>query len=135
MSIAALVGAIGQLTMKYAAVVVKEDGVTLLTGGLFFLAFSLYGLVMLLFLQGLKHGRELSTTYPVYSLTFPFAAALGWLVFAEVMDLMQWVGLTLICAGVGVMNIPEKRRQEPQSQGDSQVGFEVQGTSDGSGNE
>lgn len=108
MAVAALLGATGQLIMKYAGGLIGESGLTPLSGGLCLLVFCLYGGVMMLFMQGLKHGRELSTTYPVYSLTFPFAAILSGIFFGEVLHYAEWGGLALICAGVGVMNIPER---------------------------
>lgn len=111
MILAAFLGAVGQLIMKQAAMLMRADGVTLWVAFAATGAFCLYGIVMLLFLQGLRHGRELSTTYPVYSLTFPFAAVLAWVFYGEVFEPIQWLGLLSICTGVGVMNLPKSRKQ------------------------
>jgi drug/metabolite transporter (DMT)-like permease len=110
MALAAFLGAAGQLVMKLIATVLNDQGLTLGVVLLGSLVFSVYGGIMWLFLQGLRHGRELSTTYPVYSLTFPFAALLGWLTYGEEVSLGQWAGLLLVCAGVALMNKPPKPR-------------------------
>jgi drug/metabolite transporter (DMT)-like permease len=104
MSVAALIGAIGQAVLKYSSISYKENGLSITVITISIFAFCLYGLVMLLFLNGLKHGRQLSTTYPIYSLTFPLASVISCFAYDETISTAQWIGFIVICGGVGLIN-------------------------------
>ena len=101
-----VLGAVGQLIMKIVGQDLAESGFSLGAGLWLFVVFCLYGGVMGLFTQGLKHGRELSTTYPVYSLTFVWAAIIGFVYLGERLAFEQLVGIAVICMGVALINMP-----------------------------
>lgn len=114
MTLAALLGAVGQLIMKLVGQDLAARGLTLGSGLSLLVVFLLYGGVMGLFMIGLKHGRELSTTYPVYSLTFVWAAILGFMFLDERLLTVQIIGIAVICGGVALINMPALgRKREP----------------------
>lgn len=106
MTVAALLGAVGQLIMKLVGQDLASQGLSLVSVIWLLVVFLLYGGVMGLFMVGLKHGRELSTTYPVYSLTFVWAAVLGYLFLDERLLTVQLIGIAVICGGVALINMP-----------------------------
>lgn len=117
MTLAALLGAVGQLIMKLVGQDLAASGLTLGSVLWLLVVFLLYGGVMGLFMVGLKHGRELSTTYPVYSLTFVWAAVLGFLFLDERLLTVQIVGIAVICGGVALINMPPiGRNREPEQE-------------------
>ena len=109
MALAALLGAVGQLIMKLVGQDLAAHGFSLQTGLWFLAVFGLYGGVMVLFMKGLQLGREMSTTYPAYSLTFVWAALLAYFVLGETLHFLQIVGIIVICAGVALINMPKIR--------------------------
>jgi drug/metabolite transporter (DMT)-like permease len=106
MTLAALLGAVGQLIMKLVGQDLAVRGLTVGSMVWLLVVFLLYGGVMGLFMIGLKHGKELSTTYPVYSLTFVWAAILGFLFLDERLLVIQITGIAVICGGVALINMP-----------------------------
>lgn len=114
MTLAALLGAVGQLIMKLVGQDLAARGLTLGSGLSLLVVFLLYGGVMGLFMIGLKHGRELSTTYPVYSLTFVWAAILGFMFLDERLLTVQIIGIAVICGGVALINMPALGRKREQ---------------------
>lgn len=116
MTLAALLGAVGQLIMKLVGQDLGEQGLTHGSVVWLLVVFLLYGGVMGLFMVGLRHGRELSTTYPVYSLTFVWAALLGFWFLDERLLMVQLFGIAVICGGVALINMPALGRRSGQGE-------------------
>ena len=101
--IAALVGAAGQYFYK-------KGGVILASGGKFFnlptiVGIVLFCIVMLFFVLAYKMGGKISIVYPFYATTFVWGALIGYLFEKEPFNLLGFVGLLLVVAGVSVMAV------------------------------
>ena len=103
--IASVLGAVGQFLYK-AAAEHAEGGMlsTLLTwraaGGM-----ACYVAVMVLFLVAFKKGGAVSVLYPIYALTFVWAAIIGRMAYGEAIHPINVAGMAALAVGMCLMGL------------------------------
>ncbi|MBE1446251.1 multidrug transporter EmrE-like cation transporter [Paenibacillus sp. OAS669] len=103
-----LLGASGQILMKWGVDGVKPAGAALLTWtGLkaywpVIAGIGSYGLSSIFWLLALKQ-FPLSTAYPMISLSYILVMVLSFFLFQETLSVQKWCGAILISAGVLVI--------------------------------
>ena len=109
------IGTIGQLLLKHVMTGIGPLGAAeisspsqvilrLLANPLFLVAVVLYGLGFVLWLVVLSK-LELSYAYPILALSYCLVPLLSRLIFAEPVSPMRWIGIAIICCGVGVVGL------------------------------
>ncbi len=91
---------VGANRMQPASIVDTILGI--LTNVPLIVAYSFYGVSLILLTLALRHG-ELSSTYPIIALTYVWVAILSVLIFHEAMNPLKIAGLVTIVAGVAVL--------------------------------
>ena len=102
--LASLIGAFGPILLKKASsgklssinAIMKNYP---LLGGI-----ALYAIGTLLFVPALK-GGDLSILYPFVALTYVWVSLLSMKFLGEKMNLVKWIGITLIIVGVSFIGI------------------------------
>lgn len=100
-----LLGASGQVLMKWGIETGKSAGATLSAGmnwaGMWPIAAGLasYGLSSVFWLLALKR-FPLSTAYPMVSMSYILVMALGYFLFNETISMQKWFGVAFISVGV-----------------------------------
>ncbi len=109
------IGTVGQLLLKHVMKSVGPVGTAhlasakqivfrLLGNPLFIAAVGLYFVGFLVWLVVLSK-LELSYAYPILALSYCLVPLLSHIVFGEQVSLMRWVGIGIICCGVGIVGI------------------------------
>lgn len=107
------IGTVGQLLLKHVMKSVGPIGTVdlasanhivprLLGNPLFIAAVALYCLGFLVWLVVLSK-LELSYAYPILALSYCMVPLLSHMLFGEQVSLMRWVGIGIICCGVGIV--------------------------------
>jgi multidrug transporter EmrE-like cation transporter len=107
--IAVVLGAVGQICLKYGVGLVKEFGpvgartIISVVRAVFtpyvFLGFLFYGLSSVFWLLVLQRS-ELSYLYPMIAVGYVVVVFLSWVIFHDHVGAMRLAGVALICAGV-----------------------------------
>ena len=96
-----ILGAIGQGFFKVASEKVSiKDPMTWLGNWKLIVGLGFYGLATALFIIALKHGKELSTLYPVIAMSYVWVLIISRYYFHEKVGVMNWVGIAVIVMGV-----------------------------------
>jgi multidrug transporter EmrE-like cation transporter len=113
---AAVLGAAGQYLIKAGTDRAAPGIAALLFSPWLWLGIACYTGVMFMFTQAFRHGGAVTVLYPVYSSTFIWAAALGWLVYQQPIRPIHVLGMALLIAGMYFMGIGnESAREGPRS--------------------
>lgn len=103
-----LLGAAGQILIKYGAIALKGSSPLAMLMNLPLMAgYSLYGLMTVLFVFALKD-EELSILYPIISLTYVWVTALSMYFFHEALNGFKIAGVLVIVLGVAVLGRSKK---------------------------
>ena len=105
--ITTLLTAGGQIFFKLASKTIAPTITGFLLNYFMWIGFILYGSGFLLLILGLKEG-ELSTLYPMISLSYVWVLLLSFAVFGEIITWIQATGFLLIILGVGIMGANRK---------------------------
>lgn len=102
-----LLAAVSQILIKIGANHLPEAGlqhtvVAAATSVPLIVGYALYGLMTLVFIFALRD-EELSTLFPIISLTYVWVAWLSFYFFHEAMNAAKWFGITVIVIGVAVL--------------------------------
>ena len=100
-------GAAAQVLMKVGAGKIQTTSITeavlgLLTNVPLITAYACYGINLILLTLALRHG-ELSSIYPIISVTYVWVGILSVLIFNEAMTPLKIAGLATIVLGVAVL--------------------------------
>ncbi len=101
---ATLVGAFGPILLKKASAKKLSNIKSLMSNYHLFGGVFLYGLGTLLFIPALK-GGDLSILYPFVALTYIWVSLLSVKFLGEKMNLIKWMGISLIIVGVSFIGI------------------------------
>lgn len=99
--VAAFFGAFGQYSYKLGAAKLKTTPIY--QNWEIMLGMVLFTAVMVLFIIAFKLGGKISVTYPVYSITFIFGAAIGIFHGKESWSLLQLLGIALVVVGISLV--------------------------------
>lgn len=99
MAVAAVLGATGQIAMKYGT-----NQPTLMKMIPYLALFAtLYGVAVLINIWAYRAGGKVSILYPVISLSYIFAAFFAWKLLGESISSWTIAGTALIVIGVGII--------------------------------
>ncbi|MFH0867980.1 MAG: EamA family transporter [Candidatus Woesearchaeota archaeon] len=102
--LATLVGSFGPILLKKASAKKLSKIKSLMTNYHLFGGISLYAIGTILFIPALK-GGDLSILYPFVALTYIWVSLLSVKFLGEKMNLMKWIGISLIIVGVSFIGI------------------------------
>lgn len=100
--LAVLVGAIGPILLKKGADQFSLNPKKLLRNKALIGGVFAYGLATLIYIPALR-GGDLSVLYPIISLSFVAVSLLSVWLLKERMNLLKWIGIVLIIAGVSLI--------------------------------
>lgn len=100
--ITAVLAAVGQLHFKWGAASVSSDPWSWLFNVNLIAGLALYGVGFILLVIALKHGN-LSILYPVLATSYIWVALISVRFFGESFSGIQWLGVILIVAGIGLI--------------------------------
>ena len=102
--LATLIGAFGPILLKKASAKKLSSISSLMKNYHLFGGVALYAIGTILFIPALK-GGDLSVLYPFVALTYIWVSLLSVKFLGEKMNLMKWMGITLIIVGVSFIGI------------------------------
>ncbi len=100
--ITALLAAVGQLLMKLGARSVTSDIASWVLNWHLVVGVALHGVGFVLLVLAFKRGN-LSILYPVLATSYVWVAVLSHRYLGETISAVQWVGVGLIIAGIGLI--------------------------------
>ena len=101
---ATFVGAFGPILLKKASAKKLSKISSLITNYHLMGGVALYGIGTVLFIPALK-GGDLSVLYPFVSLIYVWVSLLSVKFLGEKMNLLKWIGVSLIIIGVSFIGI------------------------------
>lgn len=105
MLIASVLGAAGQYLYKAGTDRAADGGLAMFLSPWILAGMGCYVAVMLLFTQAFRAGGAVTVLYPVYALTFIWAAVLGLAFFGQPIRLVHILGMLLLISGIYLMGI------------------------------
>jgi uncharacterized membrane protein len=102
--VATTIGSLGPLFLKKASGQLTLNLKKMITNRNLILGLGIYALSTIIFIPALK-GGELSVLYPLVSLVYVWVSLLSIKFLNEKMNLIKWVGISLIIAGVALIGI------------------------------
>ncbi|MCH8329051.1 MAG: EamA family transporter [Nanoarchaeota archaeon] len=102
--LATLIGAFGPILLKKASAKKLSSISSLMKNYHLFGGVALYAIGTILFIPALK-GGDLSVLYPFVALTYIWVSLLSVKFLGEKMNLMKWMGISLIIVGVSFIGI------------------------------
>ena len=108
MAAAAILGAGGQLMLKFASEIINFSSIkqvihsTVMNPYLYGFA-VLYGVAVLINIVAYKLGGKVAVIYPVIALSYIFAALGAWLFFGEQLNIYIIIGSIIIILGVATI--------------------------------
>jgi len=100
--VTALLAAVGQLLFKWGAAAVTMNPLSWILNWPLIGGLALHGLGFVLMVVALKHGN-LSILYPVLATSYIWVAWLSVRFLGEPFSGLQWGGVALIVAGIGLI--------------------------------
>lgn len=97
--LATMVGSFGPMLLKKASSQLKLSLKAILTNGNLIGGYLLYALATMFFIPALR-GGDLSTLYPVTSLSYVWVSLLSVRFLGEKMNLLKWAGIASIMLGI-----------------------------------
>lgn len=102
--LATLIGAFGPILLKKASAKKLSSISSLMKNYHLFGGVALYAIGTILFIPALK-GGDLSVLYPFVALTYIWVSLLSVKFLGEKMNLIKWMGISLIIVGVSFIGI------------------------------
>jgi multidrug transporter EmrE-like cation transporter len=105
MLVASILGAGGQYLYKAGTDRATTGGISMFGSPWILGGMACYVAVMFLFTQAFRAGGTVTVLYPVYALTFIWAAILGLVVFGQPIRPVHLLGMVLLVSGIYLMGI------------------------------
>lgn len=105
MLIASILGAAGQYLYKAGTDRSPDGGISMFTSPWILGGMACYVAVMFLFTQAFRAGGSVTVLYPVYALTFVWAAVLGLFLFGQPIRPVHMFGMILLISGIYLMGV------------------------------
>ncbi|NLS93819.1 MAG: hypothetical protein GXX96_16785 [Planctomycetaceae bacterium] len=105
MLVASILGAAGQYLYKAGTDRSPDGGISMFVSPWILGGMACYVAVMFLFTQAFRAGGSVTVLYPVYALTFVWAAVLGLLLFGQPIRPVHLFGMILLISGIYLMGI------------------------------
>ena len=103
-AIASVIGSFGAVFLKYGALRLELTLMGMLRNWRLAVGIALYLLSSAFFMAGIKNG-ELTILYPMVSLGYIWTLAWSRIIFQERITQYKVIGLTMIIAGIAVLNM------------------------------
>lgn len=110
MFIASMLGAAGQYLYKAGADRAPDGGPAMFASPWIVGGMACYVGVMFLFTQAFRAGGTVTVLYPIYALTFIWAAILGLAFFGQPIRPVHIVGMVLLVLGIYLMGVGNAAR-------------------------
>ena len=101
---ASLLGAIGQFLFEYGARYCRSGITGFLANPYIHTGIAGYLLVMVLFTHAFSIGGTVRVLYPLYALTYIWAALIAWIVYYQVIQPIHVAGMILLIIGMVCMS-------------------------------
>lgn len=105
MLIASILGAAGQYLYKAGTDRAVDGGLSMFLSPWILGGMACYVAVMFLFTQAFRAGGTVTVLYPVYALTFIWAAILGLVLFGQPIRPIHLLGMVLLVSGIYMMGV------------------------------
>ena len=105
MLVASVFGAVGQYLYKTGADRSDPGPLAVLLSPWILAGMGCYIAVMLLFTQAFKAGGNVTVLYPIYAMTFIWAAVIGQVIYGQPVRPVHIVGMILLIGGIYLMGV------------------------------